>query len=287
MQTKRWWIPYLFIFPAVLGLALFRLVPILVSLVGSFTSQTLTGETILVGIENYSDLFADSGFWSSLRITLVFNVLINPLQVVLAFGLALLVARPTRGVGTFRTIYFLPMTMSLAVVSILWNLLLEPNLGVVNGILRALDLPPQPFFRSPDQALGSLIWLATWKGIGYWMMFLLAGLNSISEQLYEASRLDGASTWENFRYITLPLMRRPLAFVLVADTVVNFLFFAPVYIITRGGPMGSTELLMFEAYRAAFVHLDLGRSLTLSTVLLVIILLFAFFELQLFKGETE
>lgn len=287
MQTKRWWIPYLFIFPAVLGLALFRLVPILVSLVGSFTNQTLTGETILVGIENYSDLFADSGFWSSLRITLVFNVLINPLQVVLAFGLALLVARPTRGVGTFRTIYFLPMTMSLAVVSILWNLLLEPNLGVVNGILRSLDLPPQPFFRSPDQALGSLIWLATWKGIGYWMMFLLAGLNSISDQLYEASRLDGASTWENFRYITIPLMRRPLAFVLVADTVVNFLFFAPVYIITRGGPMGSTELLMFEAYRAAFVHLDLGRSLTISTVLLVIILLFAFFELQLFKGETE
>lgn len=287
MQTKRWWIPYLFIFPAVLGLALFRLVPILVSLVGSFTNQTLTGETILVGIENYSDLFADSGFWSSLRITLVFNVLINPLQVVLAFGLALLVARPTRGVGTFRTIYFLPMTMSLAVVSILWNLLLEPNLGVVNGILRSLDLPPQPFFRSPDQALGSLIWLATWKGIGYWMMFLLAGLNSISDQLYEASRLDGASTWENFRYITVPLMRRPLAFVLVADTVVNFLFFAPVYIITRGGPMGSTELLMYEAYRAAFVHLDMGRSLTISTVLLVIILLFAFFELQLFKGETE
>lgn len=287
MQTKRWWIPYLFVFPAVLGLALFRLVPILVSLVGSFTNQTLTGETILVGIENYSDLFADSGFWSSLRITLVFNVLINPLQVVLAFGLALLVSRPTRGVGTFRTIYFLPMTMSLAVVSILWNLLLEPNLGVVNGILRSLDLPPQPFFRSPDQALGSLIWLATWKGIGYWMMFLLAGLNSISDQLYEASRLDGASTWENFRYITVPLMRRPLAFVLVADTVVNFLFFAPVYIITRGGPMGSTELLMFEAYRAAFVHLDLGRSLTISTVLLVIILLFAFFELQLFKGETE
>lgn len=287
MQTKRWWIPYLFIFPAVLGLALFRLVPILVSLVGSFTNQTLTGETILVGIENYSDLFADSGFWSSLRITLVFNVLINPLQVVLAFGLALLVSRPTRGVGTFRTIYFLPMTMSLTVVSILWNLLLEPNLGVVNGILRALDLPPQPFFRSPDQALGSLIWLATWKGIGYWMMFLLAGLNSISDQLYEASRLDGASTWENFRYITVPLMRRPLAFVLVADTVVNFLFFAPVYIITRGGPMGSTELLMFEAYRAAFVHLDLGRSLTISTVLLVIILLFAFFELQLFKGEAE
>jgi len=287
MQTKRWWIPYLFVFPAVLGLALFRLVPILVSLVGSFTNQTLTGETILVGIENYSDLFADSGFWSSLRITLVFNVLINPLQVVLAFGLALLVARPTRGVGTFRTIYFLPMTMSLAVVSILWNLLLEPNLGVVNGILRSLDLPPQPFFRSPDQALGSLIWLATWKGIGYWMMFLLAGLNSISDQLYEASRLDGASTWENFRYITVPLMRRPLAFVLVADTVVNFLFFAPVYIITRGGPMGSTELLMYEAYRAAFVHLDMGRSLTISTVLLVIILLFAFFELQLFKGETE
>jgi multiple sugar transport system permease protein len=287
MRTQQWWIPYLFIFPALFGLGLFRLVPIIVSLAGSLTTQTLTGETIPAGLENYTQLFADRGFWSSLRITLVFNLLINPIQVILAFGLALLVARPTAGVGIFRTIYFLPMTMSLAIVSILWNLLLDPNLGVINGILRALSLPPQPFFRSPDQALGSLIWLATWKGIGYWMMFLLAGLNSISEQLYEASRLDGASIWDNFRYITVPLMRRPLAFVLVADTVVNFLFFAPIYIITRGGPMGSTRLLMYEAYRAAFVSLDLGRSLTLSTVLLVIILAFAFFELRLFKGDTE
>ena len=286
METKRWWIPYLFVFPALFGLVLFRLVPILISLAGSFTGQTLSGETVPVGIANYSTLFDDSGFWSSLRITLGFNLLINPLQVILAFILALLVARPTRGVGIFRTIYFLPMTMSLAIVAILWNLLLDPTLGVVNGILRAVGLPPQMFFRSPDQALYSLIWLATWKGIGYWMMFLLAGLNSISEQLYEAARLDGASSWDNFRYITLPLMRRPLAFVLVADTVVNFLFFAPVYIITKGGPMGSTRLLMFEAYRAAFVQLDLGRSLTISTVLLAIILVIALFELQLFKSES-
>jgi len=285
MRSHYWWVPYAFVVPALLGLVIFRLVPIAVAGYGSLTSKTLMGETVFVGLDNYRVLFNNPSFWSSVKITLWFNLLINPIQVAIALGLALLVFRPTRGVGLIRTIYFLPMTMALSIVSILWNLLLNPNLGLINGVFRSVGIPVQPFFDSPDQALGSLIWLATWKGVGYWMMFVLAGLNDIPSSLYEAAEIDGANSFRSFLHITLPLMRRPLAFVLVSDTVVNFLFFAPVYIITKGGPLGSTELLMYQSYRAAFVYIDMGRSLAISTCILFIIGLFTAIELRFFHAE--
>ncbi len=287
MHNQNRLVPYLFILPGILGLFLFRIVPIVIAVVGSFTSQSLTGETALAGFRNYVELFADPAFWVSFRLTIFFNLLINPIQVLLAFGLALLVFRQTPGVGWIRTFCFLPMTVSIAITSILWNLMLDPSYGLVNGILRSGGLAPQPFFTSASQALPSLIWLASWKGVGYWMIFLLAGLNDIPAIYYEAAQIDGASFFDQFRHITLPLMRRPLAFVLVADTVANFLFFAPVYLITRGGPLGTTSLLMFTAYQNAFTYGDLGRSLAISTFILGIIIVFAFFEFQFFRSEDH
>ena len=119
------------------------------------------------------------------------------------------------------------------------------------------------------------------------MMFLLAGLNNIPNILYEAAKIDGASPFRSFVGITIPLMKRPLAFVLVANTAANFLFFAPVYLITKGGPIGSTDLLMFEAYQSAFVYGNLGHSLAISTFILLLIGLFTIFELRLFRGEDQ
>jgi multiple sugar transport system permease protein len=287
MNSQQRWVPYLFILPGLSGLLVFRAFPILVALAGSLTRQNLAGEVIFAGLSNYMELFQDPTFWSSFGLTLVFNLLINPIQVSLAFGLALLVFRQTAGVSVFRTIYFLPMTMSIAVVSMLWNLLLDPNLGLVNAIFRSVGIGAQPFFTSASQAMPSLIWLATWKGVGYWMIFLLAGLNDIPALYYEAAEIDGASPLDEFLHITLPLMRRPMAFVLVADTVANFLFFAPVYVITKGGPMGATSLLMFTAYQAAFTYGNMGRSLAISTVILGIIAAFAFVELRLLRSEDQ
>lgn len=133
----------------------------------------------------------------------------------------------------------------------------------------------------------TLILVCTWKGAGYWMIFLLAGLLAIPRELHEAAAIDGAGAWQRFLRVTLPLMRRPLAFVLVADTAINFLLFAPAYIITHGGPAGSTALLMFEAYQAAFALLNHGRSLAISTVILVIIGVIAVLELRLFRAAHE
>jgi len=202
---------------------------------------------------------------------------------VISFGLALLVLRPTPLVPFFRAAYMAPMTVSLPLTSILWAILLEPTMGPVNGLLRSLGLPPQPFWRSEDQALATLIGVASWKGVGYWMVFLLAGLLLVPKELHEAAMIDGAGTLARFRHVTLPLMRRPLAFVLVADTAANFLLFAPVYLITQGGPNGATALLMFEAYQAAFTYLDKGRALAISSVILFVIGVLALLELRLLR----
>jgi multiple sugar transport system permease protein len=284
---KLKWLPFAFLAPALIGLFVFRLMPIGMSVVGSLTAETIRGDTVYVGLRNYIELYEDPSFWNTIRVTLIFNLIINPFQIVCAMGLALLVRRPSRFVDVFRMTFIMPMTVSIALTSIIWSILLDPTLGPVNGFLRWAGFEAQPFFRSEGQALPTLMLVATWKGAGYWMIFLLAGLLAIPKELDDAALIDGATGWKKFVFVTLPLMKRPLAFVLVADTAANFLLFAPVYIITNGGPAGATQLLMFEAYQAAFAYLNHGKSMAISTIILAIVLLMAAFELRLFKQREE
>lgn len=284
MRTPAW-VPYAFLAPALAGLLLFRVVPIGIALAGGLFGTSLTGDTVFRGLGNYAGLVDDPDFWNSVRVTLTFNLIINPFQVTVAFLLALLMVKPGRFVGPLRASLVLPITVSISLTSVLWNILLDPGFGPVNGLLRALGLPPQPFFRAAHESLASLIAICTWRGAGYWMLFMLAGLGAIPASVHEAASIDGASGWQRLRFITLPLMRRTLVFVLIADTAVNFLLFAPVYVITNGGPDGSTSLLMFEAYRAAFTFLDSGRSLAISSVILVIIGAVAALEIRFFRAE--
>lgn len=276
---------YLFLAPALLGLLLFKIVPILVSITGSLYGTSLMGEPVFKGLANYLDIFQDPDFWHSLRVTLWFNLLTNPLQVVLSLAAAMLVFKPGPMIGLFRSVLFMPVTLSLVLTALIWNLMFDPFLGPVNALINAAGFERQPFFKSESQAMGSMVWLATWRGVGYWMMFMLAGLYAIPPSLYEAAKLDGASWWRRVWHITLPLMKRPIAFVLVSATAINMLFFAPIYIITAGGPNGSTETAMFRTYQTAFNYVDIGRSLAMSTVLLVVVLLVALIELWLTRGE--
>ena len=277
------WAPYAFLAPAFLGLFFFRFIPIGMSGIGSLLAENLRGETAFVGFKNYAELVEDPAFWNTIRITLIFNLIINPFQICCAMALALLVRRPGRFIDIFRLGFIMPMTVSIALTSIIWSILLDPSLGPVNGILRWAGFPAQPFFRSENQALTTLILVATWKGAGYWMIFLLSGLLAIPKEIDESALVDGANSLQNFISITLPLMKRPLSFVLVADTAANFLLFAPVYIITNGGPNGATQLLMFEAYQAAFAYINHGRSMAISTIILFVVIVIAIIELRLFK----
>lgn len=276
---------YYFLAPAVLGLTVFKLIPISVAVVGSFYGTSLMGESVFRGIDNYRSILADPDLMRSLGITLLFNLIANPLQVVLSLGAALLVFRPGPLIGVFRSVLFLPVTLSLVLTALIWNLLFDPFLGPVNAILDAVGIGRQGFFKDEAQAMGSMVWIATWRGVGYWMLFMLAGLYAIPESLNEAAKIDGASWWQRFRHITLPLMRRPIGFVLVAATAINMLFFAPVYVITAGGPNGATDFVMFRIYQTAFNYIDVGRALAMSTVMLVVVLMVALVELRLLRSE--
>ena len=263
-SSERTWnkyFPYLIIAPTIILILLFKIYPILENV---FTSFLWKGEW---STRSYEMIFADKTFWKSLWLTIKFNLILTPIQVVISIGMALLVSVRMRGIGVFRTIYYLPVAISITVACMMWNMMLNPSNGVVNS----LGFEAQPFFTGSKQALASIMMIATWKGCGYWMMFLLAGIKDISQELFESAKIDGASYWVTTFRITIPLLKRPLAFVIIADTTSNLLLFAPMYMITKGGPQGSTNVLMYEAYKSAFIYGDQTRAAALMTVLLLLV----------------
>lgn len=286
LTEKNKWVPYLFLLPALAGLLLFKIYPIFDGFIQSLhTTNFLTGMKKFIALDNYTALFQDPVFWNSLKVTLWFNLIINPLQVVLAFGLAILLNAGIKRIAIFRGINFIPVAVSVPTACILWSIMLSPEQGVVNSILVGLGFSPQPFLTSSTQALGSIIAIASWKGVGYWALFLLAGLQEVSPSLYEASSLDGASRWKQFILVTYPMMMRPLTFVVVSVTVANLLLFSPMYILTRGGPEKSTNVLMLESYNSAFLYSDLGRASAIVIIMLLVTLVIVAAQFRLFKAR--
>ena len=266
-------VPYLFLFPAVLLLLVFNLYPTLATLNESLHVKSfISNERIFVGLENFERIFRDPVFWKSVQVTLWFSLLVNPIQIALALLLALLANQKVRGISIFRSIYLLPVAVSINVTTVVWGLMLDSDSGLINGLLATLDIPKQPFLTAPSHALWSIIILATWKGVPLWALFFLAGLQGIPESIVEAAKIDGANRRQIFTMITLPLLRGVLLFVLIADTVANFLLFAPVQLLTEGGPQLSTNLIMYETYRRGFVYNDLFTSAAMLLVMLVFVL---------------
>ncbi|PQZ55978.1 MULTISPECIES: carbohydrate ABC transporter permease [unclassified Microbacterium] len=279
-------IALLFLLPALIALLLLRLAPAGVALVDSLSRTTLLGGTSFVGLGNYVELFANADFQNSLAVTLLFAVIINPVQIAAAFLLAVLFTRRAVGSKFWRSMVILPIAVPPAVSAVVWSVIYRPD-GLANGFLAVFGIPPQPFLTSPYQALLSIMILLSWIGVGYWMMFLIAGLNDIPTSYYEAASLDGASWWRQTWSITLPLLRRPLAFVLVADTVSNFLVFAPVQILTKGGPNGSTNLLMHDLYTRAFTFGDINKAQAEVVILVLITVVIVALQFRLLKTEDQ
>lgn len=251
-----------------------------------FRTSLVEGTERFVGVENYAALFSDPGFRGSLLVTIVFTVIVNPLQVALATALAVLYTRRRmRGAKAWRTLVILPIAAPPAVSAVIWNVVFRPDDGLANSFLHVLGIPAQPFLTSPDQALASIIVLLSWIGVGYWMLFLVAGINEIPAELYEAAQIDGASGLRQFFSITLPLLRRPLAFVLVADTVSNFLVFAPVQMLTKGGPEGSTNLLMYDIYTRAFTLGDLPTAQAEVVILVLVTITVVALQFRMLRSK--
>ena len=281
-------IPYLFLLPSLSGLILFRFYPIILNFYGSlyYTSYSSQGETsIFSGLSNYIDLYYDSVFWNSLKVTFLLNLFINPIQITIALIVALLIKENTLFNRISRTLFLIPLGISIAISSSIWKILLNQTYGLINGILEFLSIPPQPFLTSSNQAIWCIVLVASWCGISYWMIFFLVGLQEIPNELYESAKIDGSNNWNTFWKITLPLLKRTILFVTVADTSANFLLFVPTYMLTKGGPNMSTDTLMYEAYSSAFIYSDFRRALTLSSVLLIILLIVIFFEFKMLSKE--
>lgn len=274
-----------FLAPALLAIVLLRLVPFAGAVRSTLFERVgvgLLAEERFAGLKNYAVLFSDQLFLGTLVRTVAFNLVINPLQIALAMAVAVLLTRKLPGRGIWRTAVFIPCTIPIVGSSIAWGVALR-NDGPVNGLLGVLGIGPQPFFTSPAQALPSIVLVASWVGIGYWMLFLIGGLNDINREVYEAASIDGAGAWRTFWSITLPLMKRPLLFVLVADTVANFVLFVPVQMLTNGGPQESTTLLMFDAYRRTYTYSQPNLGATSTLVLTLIMLLIVAIQFRLLR----
>ncbi len=260
----------LFLLPALAALASFRVLPAVWLVVTSLRGPS----GAFAGLGNFQFLLGEPSFAQTVGTTLLFVAITVPFQIILAFALALLFTQRLPGVSIFRVIVFAPVAVPAAVSAILWGFAYRPD-GLINALLAAARIPPQPFLNLPGQALPSLVVVVSWIGVGFWMVFLIVGLQNISAHLYEAASIDGAGRWTSFARITVPLMRRPLAFVLVADTVAAFLLFAPVAILTRGGPNTSTQLIMYDVYQQAYIfgdiHLAAAEALVLMAVMMIIV----------------
>ena len=277
-----------FLGPALIAILLLRILPGAQAFSLSLYQQ-LPGSVAdpeFVGLENYLTLLVDPDFHQVIGVTLLFTVVINPVQVILALLLASLLARRVAAAGLARIILFLPVAVPIVGSAIVWGAALKPD-GPINGLLQLVGLPAQPFLTSSQQALMSIVLICTWIGVGFLMTFLISGLHAIPDEIYEAARLDRSGPIRTFFSITLPLLRRPLLFVLVTATVSNFVVFAPIQMLTKGGPEGSTTTLMYESYRQTFTLGNAPVGAAQVVVLTAIMLAVVWGQFALMRKDVE
>jgi multiple sugar transport system permease protein len=272
MARKEQRAAYLFLSPWLIGLIAFWLVPIVASFVLSMSEWRIITPLKWVGLDNYREMAGDRNFWLSIRVTLKFMVLSVPLYLVFGLLLSLLLNLKIRGINVFRTILFLPSVLSGVAVAVLWVALLNPDVGVVNEILRSLGIDDPPrWFQSPTWAVPSVVLVGLW-GIGGGAIIYLAGLQNIAAQLYEAALLDGAGPWQRFRFVTLPMLTPTLLFVLLTGLIDAFQVFDLAYVVSAGQQQGGGESLKFyllNMWSEAFEHRQYGYASALAWVMVL------------------
>lgn len=220
-------------------------------------------------------LASDVVFMRALINTLTFVVVVAPVQAAIALGLALLINQRIRAINIFRTIFFMPVVVSIVVVSLLWQFIYSPGDGLLNNILSTLTFglfEPRDWLGSTSTALGSIMAMSIWQGVGFHMVIWLAGLQTISPTLYEAAEIEGSSKWQSFRYVTWPGLRNTAVLILIVITMQAFALFAQVDVMTSGGPLDSTQVLVFQAVERGFGRQDISGGSAISVVLFLIVL---------------
>ncbi len=281
-----------FLAPALALIGLFFALPVVAGFVLSFTDFDIyaigdPGVTRLVGVRNFHQVLTEAEFWNALRNTLVFVFAGGPLSVMASLAAALLVnARAARLKDLFRVVYFTPVVTTLVAVSIVWRYLYHPHYGLVDRALGLIGLHPIDWLGDPHWAMPAIIVLSVWKNFGYNMLILVAGLQSVPEELYEAAQLDGANAWDRLVHITLPGLKPTLVFVGVTTVIGQFQLFAEPYVMTQGGPLRSTVSIVLYMYEQGFRWWHLGLATSIAFVLFAIMLAATLVQLRL-QREAE
>jgi len=259
--------------PAAVLMIVFLIIPILLTFGLAFTNARLISPVPakFIGIDNFVRLFGSATFWKSLLNTVIFAIVIVPVQSGLALVLALLVNAKVRGTNFFRTVYFLPVVTSMVVVSMLWLFMYQQN-GLINALLGRLGIVGPDWLGDSRTALFALIVMSAWQAMGFHMVIWLSGLQTIPGELYEAASLDGASTWQQFAYVTWPGLLQTRTFILITITIAAFSLFTQVNVMTQGGPLDSTSTVVFQAVRTGFQQQQTGYASSISLVFFVIVL---------------
>ncbi len=273
-KHREWLAGYLFVLPDAFGLTLFIGLPAAMALFVSVYSFDAFGSFTFVGSAHYRRMLLDPLFWTSLRVTVVFTVMLVPLLYMAGLGLALLVQRTNLYNAVMRSMLFAPQMVSLVVIGLVWQLLVVDKIGILPQMLVAVGLEPISFLGDPRFALLTVTLVCTWFLMGFYMLVFLGGLHDIPKEYYEAAQMDGAGPVTRFWYITLPLLRPTSFFVLLVSTVsavAGAHAFDLVYVMTRGGPANSTSLLITYIYQQAFQFGDFGYASAMSAVLVAML----------------
>lgn len=265
---------FLFLSPWLLGFSCFLFGPIIASLVLSFASYDGLNIPKLVGLANYFEMLSDPMFATSLKVTLVYAAITLPLTTIAAISVALLLSQKRFAISAYRTLLYLPSVVPIVASSVVWIWIFKgDNTGLLNNILTSLGIEAGPQWLSdPNWALPALIIMSFWA-IGNPIIIYLAGLQNIPESLYEAAELDGASKWKQLWHITLPMLSPTIFFNVVIGIIQVFQFFVPAYVMTSGGPQGSTMFYSLYAYQTAFDYFRMGYASALSWLLFLIVLI--------------
>lgn len=276
----------LFVAPMLVLFVVFRFVPVVGAFLLSLTDYRLNGQWSFIAFDNYSRLFGDQLFRDSLLVTLTYALIFVPLTVLLSLGTALLLHQVVWSRGFFRGAFFLPYVTSIVLAAVLWKWIYNAEDGLLNGVLGLVSLGPYDFLGNSASVLPSIAATSAWKGFGYSMLILLAGLQAVPQSYLEAATIDGAGRWQRFRYITLPQLRPILFFVLVIETIGAFQVFDAMYVMTAGGPVRSSYSLVYFLYDSGFKFFDFGYASAIGLVLFLIVLVVSLIQRR-FVGRDD
>ena len=271
MERRRALWAYAFLTPNLIFIVLFSFVPMLIAFYLAFTKYSILQPPEWIGIGNFEHILHDRTFITSVRNTLYFLGVITPVRLFLGLAIAILLDQPLRFRAFFRTVVFLPWIASGVVVASIWTWLYNVDAGMLNYILSQLGLPRSLWLTGQETAMPSIIIAALWRSVGWVVVLYLAGLQSVPTEYYEAAQIDGAGTWQQFWYVTWPLLRPTTLLILVTTMIGSFQMFDLVYVMTSGGPLNATTVMAHQIYENAFTFLKMGYASAQALVLFAVV----------------